>query len=304
MYRSPSASNAFRRDPRKLRRGYVRALLSASVLAGTLAHAHWATAQDDVEKQACVDAYGKAQRLRRAEDLIAAREQILVCARATCPAAIKNDCVPWLEEVNGAMPSVVLGVRDGAGRDRVDVRVTMDGKPLMEHLDGKSVQLNPGAHKFRFEVEGEEAVEVDVLIKTGEKNRSVTVTVGKPAETPVGIGEPGVEERPTPALVYVFGGVGLLGWGGLAYFGTRFDSQVNDLNRCDPNCPQTQIDDAASTRRLAFVSLGVGAVGTGLAAYFYLTRPTVTSAGTAAPATTFGIVPMRQGAAGMVVGSF
>ena len=68
-------------------------------------------------------------------------------------------------------------------------------------------------------------------------------------------------------LAYVFGGVGLVGLGAFTYFGTQFDSKLNDMDSCKPNCPQSEADDASSTRTMAFVSAGVGVVSLGIATY-------------------------------------
>jgi hypothetical protein len=258
------------------------------------------------DKQACLDAYREAQRGRRDEDLLRAREQLLVCARQECPSVVHGDCVTWLDEVQRAMPSIVLSARSEDGRDLVDVQVTMDGKPLASSLNGKSIDVNPGVHVFRFVFGNLPAVEQKLIVQKAEKDRVIRVTfAATPGTKPAGSSPASVQakSRPVPVWAWVAAGAGLIGWGGLAYFGVRFDQKYGELERCDPNCPSSKIDEASTTRTLAFVSLGVGVVGTGLAAVLYFTRPEV-----AAPArdntVSFGVTPTPGGAAAIVRASF
>src|SRR5437764_301792 len=68
-----------------------------------------------VTAQQCNSSYEKAQVLRRARKLRAARDELLFCSQSGCPGAITTDCGPWLKEVEGGMPSVVIVARDASG---------------------------------------------------------------------------------------------------------------------------------------------------------------------------------------------
>ena len=150
----------------------VRACLAASVvLVSTLASL---PASADV--QACLAASEKGQRARSAGRLREARDQFLVCGTEGCPAMVRRDCAQWQGEVVGALPSVVFGAKDKQGRDLFDVTVSMDGEILVRKLDGKSVNVDPGPHTFKFEVAGAPPVVERALVKEGEKARSVNVS--------------------------------------------------------------------------------------------------------------------------------
>ncbi|WP_437760705.1 hypothetical protein [Sorangium sp. So ce1389] len=131
-------------------------------------------------KRACAAAYERAQGLRRDGKLIAAREALIACSQPTCPAAAVADCGPWLAEVEKSLPSVVIAAREAGGRERLDVRVLVDGRLLAATLDGKALPVDPGPHTFRYEPAGGPAVEERVLIREGEKNRAITVILGAP----------------------------------------------------------------------------------------------------------------------------
>ena len=72
-------------------------------------------ARADVTRAQCVEAYERAQYMRRESKLRGAREALLVCAQDSCPAATRGDCVPWLAEVERALPTIVIAARDERG---------------------------------------------------------------------------------------------------------------------------------------------------------------------------------------------
>ena len=279
---------------------------AALLLASSTLHA------DD--KQVCLDAYDKAQTMRQERKLSAAREQLILCVRSVCPAMIRRDCTDWMVAVEAAMPSVVISARGPDGQDAVDVTVTVDGKPFVSQLDGKAVPLDPGVHAFRFALNGAAPVEQRTVILEGVKNRQVAVefkvasasSSGSSSASPAPAEDtgPSTTKRP-PALAYVLGGVGLVGLGGLTYFGLSFDSKLSGMDSCKPNCPQSDADSASKTRIFALVSGGVGVVSLGVSTWLFLAPRRHSSAPvSAARATTLDVLPLDGGAYGSLRGTF
>lgn len=267
----------------------LRSATRLAVLAMAVAMPWSGTAHAD-EKQVCTQAYIQGQRLKQEDKLIEAREQLLVCARDSCPASLKKDCTQWAAEVEQSLPTVVIEARDASGSDVIDVRVMVDGKTFLEHIDGKARPINPGVHTFKYQIEDAPPVVSKVVIVAGEKNRRLSAkfpakegaapaptTSGTGTEPPPPEGDTGATTRPVPASVYVLGGIGLAALGGWGFLALKFDGKVKDLEACKPNCSQSDVDDAASTRTISFIPLGIGVVSLGVATVLYLSRPEVSS---------------------------
>lgn len=233
-----------------------------------------ATAQDSVAE--CVKAAEDAQTQRSSHQLRAARQRFLACAQATCPLVVRQDCAGWLSEVDKLMPSIVVQARDTRGVELVDVRVLADGDLIAERLDGLAISVDPGVHLFQFEAQGVPPLQQKILIREGEKGRALPVTLA--AYTP-----PPDETPPTPSrhlspLTYVFGGLGVGGLAGWAYFGLKGMADADELGSSPCGKTKTCRDDQVSPIRtkliVADVSLGVGLLSLGAAAYFYFSsRP-------------------------------
>lgn len=146
------------------------ALAAAAVIASTAAEA----AAADV--QACLASSEKGQRARANGKLREARESFLVCGNESCPAIVRRDCAQWTSELTTALPTVVFGAKDRAGRDLFDVNVSADGETIASKLDGKAVYVDPGRHTFKLETAGAPPVTETILVKEGEKSRVVNVT--------------------------------------------------------------------------------------------------------------------------------
>lgn len=219
------------------------------------------------EKQICVAASEKAQQLKAAGKLVDAREQLNVCGRAECPRLIQQDCTQWMSEVLGNLPSVVPGAKDRKGRDIVDVRLTVDGKISAEMLDGKALVLDPGVHSFHFETKGAPAVDEQVVVKPGEKNRLVTVTFATADEPTRGaVGGDGRQRTPNeptssgpPIAAYVVGGLGIVALGAALYIDLGANSDARNLrDTCAPRCQRSDVDSVQQKYTLAGVTAGIG----------------------------------------------
>jgi hypothetical protein len=282
-----------------------------ALAASMLAPAQDAGADD---KQTCLDATDAAQQLRIDGKLTAARERLLVCARPECPLIVRQDCSQWLLEVVAALPTVVLGARDAQGRDLFDVKVTVDGTPVVERLDGRPFAIDPGRHVFRFERAGRPApsvVELPVLVRQGEQNREITAAFATTAAPPA-TAVPSMTAVPTtPAegtarpssgtspLVWVLGGTGIAALGTSLAFLIAQDVEYNHLAAtCGGHCTPAQVDPVSTERAVAaWTAVGGGVALAAAACIFVLGRPS-------GNAVSVDVTPGPHGAVGAIVGRF
>ncbi len=227
---------------------------------------------DDVA--ACVKASEQGQQLRDDGRYKRAREQFALCSRDVCPGIVRKDCTEWLGALDQSMPSVVISAKDASGRDLTDVKVTVDGQPFLDKLDGKPVALDPGEHILHYEAAGVALADDRVVMHAGEKNRQVMVRIGAPAPAPT----PATPEGPAksssggiPTAAIVVGAIGVVAIGSFAFFGITGKSEISELrNTCAPNCEQSRVDSARSKLIVADISLGVGVVALGVATWMFL----------------------------------
>jgi hypothetical protein len=132
----------------------------------------------DLTKAECIGANTKAQSLRREGKLREARVSLLSCASDSCPAVLREDCVQRLDELERAAPTILFEVKDGAGHDMSQVRVTLDGAPFLDKVTAGAVLVDPGEHDFSFSAEGKPPVTQHVVIREGDKSRRLSVTIG------------------------------------------------------------------------------------------------------------------------------
>ncbi|WP_437330727.1 hypothetical protein [Sorangium sp. So ce381] len=286
----------------------TRARLALSLAAAAALSLTGARTDAAPDKQACAAAYERAQGLRRDGRLIEARDALVACSQPTCPAAAVADCGPWLAEVEQSLPSVVVAARDAHGRERLDVRVLVDGRPLAAALDGKALPVDPGPHTFRFEPATGPAVEERVLIREGEKNRPLTVILGAastgapPSPRPLAPGAAPPAEPSVPGLVWASGAVGVAGLAVFAVAGALSLSAEADLRAtCAPRCTEAEVRAIRVQHAVADIGLGVGVVALGAAAWLYMTRPAAAQPSKAGAA---ALWPFVAGNAAGVAGSF
>jgi hypothetical protein len=230
-------------------------------------------AADQTEE--CISSHVGAQRMQRERKLRDARDALRVCSRDACPRVVVQECTALLREVENALPSVVIDARTASGQDVVDVRVSMDGGVLLERLDGKAVDIDPGEHRFRFERADSKPTEQSVLIREGERGRRISVRFEDgPAGGRV---EPERASRPIPPLAIGLGGLGLAGVSLFAVMGIMGISQKRDLDNraCKPTCPSDDVDAARRSFLVADIGLGVGVAALAAATVLFVTRPTV-----------------------------
>jgi hypothetical protein len=237
-------------------------------------------------KKECLAASELGQDLRAQGKLLSSRDQFAICANESCPAVIRKDCAKWVSDVQESIPTIVLGAREDGGSDLIDVDVTLDGAPLVTHLDGKSIPVDPGPHKLTFTIAGRPAVEVQVLLTEGDKNhrvQAVFAPIAKPK--PVVTAPPEDKPHRSYALPIALGVVGLVGVGTFAYFGTTGARELRDArDTCAPRCDPADVD--ASKRKLIYADVALGVSVVALAAstilFIHTSSVNVTATPTAA----------------------
>jgi hypothetical protein len=143
----------------------------------------------------CIRAAEEAQPLMAASELRAARQRLLTCAQNACPRAVRADCEEWLRDVERDVASVDLSVVDAHGvaisfaSSNSKLRVFVDDRVIAEKLVSSEVVLDPGKHRFRFEVIGEKPIERLIALQRGERHRNISVSF-----SPNAIGDEGEEE--------------------------------------------------------------------------------------------------------------
>ena len=235
--------------------------------------------------ESCAQQHERSQVQRLEGRLLEARDALRHCADAACPALIRTDCAEWLVQVQQNVPAIVPIAQSDAG-DETNVRVFLDGKLVAERLTGQALEVNPGAHQVRFELEGYPPVSQNIVVREGERRHVVPVRFSKQEQPP----EPGTgpraptseapdavpSHRPIPVLTYVLGGVAVVAAGTGTFFGLRALSEKEDRrNDCAPFCSDDQADGVRNTALVADIAFGVAAVSAGAALVSFLLRPEV-----------------------------
>jgi hypothetical protein len=287
--------------PRVLALAWVALPLAMSMLAKP------ARADD----AACIAASEQGLTLRRQGKLQDALKQLAACADPSCPGEVKAECANRIADVDKAMPTLVLAATDGSGNDLRDVKVTMDGVPLLTTLDGRPVSIDPGQHAFHFETAGQPPVDKTLVLREGEKDRREVVMIGTPPPAPL---SSTLTPTPSPSwwttqrtLAVISGGVGIVGLGlGGLFGGLAMSDQGQEKSNCSssgcPNRGQANADYTtgntnATVSTVAFIAGGVF-VAAGAVLYFTAHDPA------APPATgNLYLAPSTMGdGAGLVLG--
>jgi hypothetical protein len=218
-------------------------------------------AQAQSPLRTCGAAHEQSQELRFKGQLLAATESLRACTRSSCPLEIRRDCQAMQENVERALPSVVLSARAADAAALRTARVEVDGDPNALAVSGQTLELDPGKHHFRFVLfDGRERV-VLIKLNEGDKAQSVVGDFGENVDS---------GSKPLQPLAYTLGGVGVAALGLFAFFAVRGNAQRSELRKCQPECTQPEVDTMKSRYLLADVFLGVSLVSLGAATYLFL----------------------------------
>ena len=224
----------------------------------------------------CSDAYTRAQTLRRDRKLIDARDALRICAQPECKDFIVKDCTTWLDQVQSSVPTVVPVATDQDGNNLPGVRVSMDGRPLLDSIDGRSIEVDPGTHTFSFEAPDGKKADKEIVVAEGEKSKHVAVVLERPrtaqAATPVSSaplaqasGAPpeghGSPLKTAGIVTTVVGGAGLVAG---AFFGFEAMSKKSDAGcngiQCSSSGDAEKLRSAQSDGDLSTVFFVAGGV--------------------------------------------
>jgi hypothetical protein len=296
----------------------VRAVLAGALLALPLT----ASADDD---KACQNAFDNVQSLRQSGKLNDALREAVhcaeVCKNGDAGRYAGGQCTQWVPEIQTSLPTIVIDAKDTAGKDTTAVRVSVDGKVVLDKLDGKAFTIDPGSHTLTFELAGQPVKSDDVVIKQGEKDRAIAVSFALPGpkETPPNVpvapgkpSAPGHDEPPPPKPVWPWpvGALGLAALGTGIGFGVDGLLAQQDLNKRCPGFPACRVGeisqnnlDVLNGRKdrglgLALGLGGIGVVGIGVAIVGLAVAPTAKAKATSA--LPIPLVGTRMGGVGMM----
>jgi hypothetical protein len=190
-----------------------------------------------------------------------------ICVAAACPELIRNDCNELSKAIQAAMPTVRFEARDKAGAPVTEVRVTVDGRPFAERLDGTALPVDPGKRRFVFESPGLPRTSKTIVFKAGEQ-RSERVDM---------VDMTGPLLRTTGLVV---AGVGVIAIGYGTFRGIRAKATYDDALEHCPNgpssCNSTGVskgEDAHDDAAAATTTIIVGSLFVAGGAALYLFVP-------------------------------
>jgi hypothetical protein len=286
-----------------------RAAVASTLVLVCATPGRHALAADGAEKDECISAADQGQQFRDDNRFRVAHDAFARCAGESCPVLVKEECSQWLRDLDERMPTVIVHAEDGKHHELTDVEVMFDDAQLITKLDGTPVPVDPGDHVFHYEAAGLSPVEEHVVIRAGEKNR---VLKAQFQEDSTATNEP-VEHGPAPTpssvppLAWVFGGFALAAFASEAYFGlSGLGDRSTDLGPggCAPHCGDTEKSSIQTKFIVADVSLGVGLVSAGLAAYFFFSSRGAPSPSSAPAEAAIRFAPRPGGGVATMGGQF
>lgn len=221
-------------------------------------------------RRVCAEAASAGQVLRDEGKLKDARAKFVTCAQPTCPKLIQKDCAQWQADVDERLPTVVVGAKDDVGKDVLAVTVTMDGKPFASKIDGHSVPVDPGSHRFHFEAARHKPADLDVVVREGERARAIDARLERAPDLRAEEDEAerkrsGGKRKGEVVVTTDGGGVGPLPWilGGLGVAGLGAGvfftvSMFDEANGCKPKCTDSEISSIKTKNTLEIVSYAAG----------------------------------------------
>src|SRR6185312_351133 len=158
-------------------------------------------------------------------------------------------------------------------RDVAAVKVFSTDELLVDGLDGRAFELDPGKYKLRFVYPGGEVLSSDVVVREGEKNRLIQVRKDKPAASAATRDETAREPKSLGPAPWIAAGLGVAALASGVTLGVMGSSKRDTLEQCKPYCPasdQSTYDGAKGLFLGADISFGVAAVAAGVATWLFV----------------------------------
>jgi hypothetical protein len=334
--KSTSSRNAFEPPGEETMSRIERVVLAMGVVAALVFAGRTARAADPTTAD-CLAASESSLTLRNQHHLRDARAQLLICSAASCPGDIRAECIRRVGEVNAAIPTIVFAAKDGAGNDIGAVKVSMNGVPLAERLEGTALSIDPGEHTFTFETTGQTTVQKHFVIREGEKDRRERITFGAMptvAGVPVAASAPASPSGGTPSISATasetggsqahsdrwgkqkivgasLGAASVVGLATGIIFGLTYDSRASDFNDngCYTSLPdngpagcQSRRDGVRTAEYLIIAGYTSAVVLGSVGAYLFFTAPAESVPSVALRSGSFKLRCLPSGDAGIMCG--
>jgi hypothetical protein len=259
--------------PRRMtRRTRAASGIAGLGLAGVmLVFANDAAADERIE---CAKAYEQAQRLQQRSELVNAFDAAERCARPSCPALLRDECVQWTTSIKQKTPQIVARVKASDGCMRSDAKIEAAG---YRRREGETLFVDPGVHEITITdpTTGRTKTETIDFAQGERRDIDVDFAPANAACEPNGSPTPvsrHVKSRPIPTVTWVLGGIGaglVLGGATLGLIGA---SKRSDLEACKGACTSDQIDETKTFFIAGDVLAGFGILALGVAAVTFFTR--------------------------------
>jgi hypothetical protein len=254
----------------------------------------WAE-QDPAE---CIITHADAQVLVKAGKLLEARRKFEACAIAGCPTVIQKDCKSLGRTVEKSIPTLRVSLLHPDGKAIHGFEVELDGSALPLSASEQSIELDPGARRFRLAAPNYPTAEVSVDVREGQKDRVIVVQFAPrdPASGKI------------RNLGQILTGVGAFGIVTFAAFdvSARIDrGKLGDrASRPSMDRDYDLVNRMHTKRLVADVSLGVGLVSLGVATYLLLVTKDSVVPAVSKPLLDFDVRASKEGAAAYLGGFF
>jgi hypothetical protein len=212
----------------------------------------------------CIADSETGQRLVLTRHFVEARDHLVACGRAECPAAVSRDCIDRLHQAEASMGSVVLVALLADGSAVGDARAFVDEHPASL---GEAQWLDPGAHRVRFEHAGESVV-IDAIVTEGTRLQRITGTLAaEPARShgPIIAGASGVA---------VLAAAAVLGLVARSHHNSELAECASPTDCADRAAAQRDYDAATSYATASTITFVAGAaIVAAAAAWWVAARP-------------------------------